>query len=202
MKIIAAIHPDLAALIPKHPNELVFVKAPATHGISFHKDVDFIIPHQKNGVVDPKASEVLSNIKPTGWDWLPESLRWQQRALFVWSLSPYHRSEEVKAALAKHGFKCIDKAVSPELFQEFLNNVQSVPSPKQEDNYSSLYQRTRFLWAKHNQEFTPWETNFVRNVGTLLKNNKTLSKAQTDSLLKVLRKYRVPNDAMASIQAF
>ncbi len=204
MKIIASIHPDIAALIPKHPKELVFVKAPAMRGVSFYKDVDFIVPHQKNGEVDPEASKVLNTIKPTGWDWLPESLRWQQRALFVWGLSPYHRTAEVKEVLEKHGFKCEDRSISPELFQEFLDNVQPLKSQKreQETDYATLYPRTRFLWANHHEKFTPWENNFVLNIGKMLKANKPLSKPQLDSLMKVLQKYKVPADATASVQAF
>lgn len=200
MKILAAIHPDIAALIPKHPNELVFVKTPVSHGIHFTKDVDFIIPYQKNGVVDKKTATVLNTVKPTGWDWLPESLRFMQQSLIVWCLSPYHRSEEVKADLAKHGFKFEDKAISPELFQEFMKHQQ--PIKVEEPNHSSLYERTRFLWANHHEKFSAWENSFVLNVGQSLKNNRPLSKAQTDSLLKLFHKYRVPTDATASIQAF
>ena len=207
MRIIASLPLKLAALLPKHTKELVFVKSPVTIGIYFHKDVDFIVPFQVNGKVDAAARSALFNLKATGWDWLPEGLREHQGALTVWALSPYQTPEKVRTLLQHQGFTTVDKTCDAGTMEELYHRlptkaVEMIYPPGEEPTESGYYPRCRFLWAKHNKQFTPWERDFVQSIGSQLKQGKKLSPKQRATVDKILQKYHVPVDATASLRTF
>lgn len=183
-----------ASLVPTKKMEL-FVWRPAKEKRT-PANYATIICRQVDGKPEEPERTLLHSAQPTGWDWLPENLIYEQAngnvPLTRWLISTSHRYNEVIAYLENLGFTVKTLELLPEQYA-FL-----FPERKPQPQKTSAYQRLRWLWKNHSDKLTTWEKEFVRSIGSKQKVNAHLSTAQSAALEKLFSKYKVPDDAYSS----
>jgi hypothetical protein len=63
---------------------------------------------------------------------------------------------------------------------------------------SSRHSKCRYLWKNYSVVFSPWERQFIKSIGELLAKSKPLSVKQSENIEKLFKKYKIPDDAVAS----
>lgn len=168
-----------------------------------------IMPLQTSGSpakVDARIAKILNDLKPTGWDWLPEHLQRHEShkyGLTYWRLSTSHYTTDVCTQLENLGIKVEEiKNVTEEDFAQYAPATHKAPATKVPTSVAPdrLYQRTRALWKTANTKFSDWDSKFVKDIGTRLSKSQTLTVKQEQYLYKLFDRYHIQEDAVASIK--
>lgn len=191
-------------LIPHHSGTINSFVMPTIHG-PLMKDTVTYVPYQDNtGVcIDQKAETFLRTLKVTGWDWLPERLhQYRMFGMTVFGTSTSQRENEITPKLEAEGFKVVPVAITFVEFKSLYDVPKpavTLPQPSGHNAVNDFHKRVRYLWKNHHTAFSQFELDFVKSIGTLLGNGRSLSPKQDAVIQKILTKYKVPANAVAGI---
>jgi hypothetical protein len=129
----------------------------------------------------------------------PEAFRMYERALAEGQVEWVDSAKEIPGTYSVNAYRAGRKGSAARLTEPCWRLIEcdKKKSPVTVEK-SPLYNRVRYLWKNHHTQFGTWETGFVKSIGELLARNKPLRGNQGPTLEKILKKYKIPEDATAS----
>ena len=113
--------------VPPEPGTVHVFEAPSSHRPAQKGDTVYVPYQLSSQRVEKKAQDLLNTMRPTGWDWLPESLHHGViYEVASWCLSSSQREHEVTPMIEAQGLKVVKVTVTDEEFKAREKGIKNI----------------------------------------------------------------------------